>query len=206
MIPLTPEQRAYKEKTIEQLLANFALLEAQAAEETRTDVVEDINDQLEAIQTHIGHLQGELATNAAGEAIADDLYRQIATALTNGKFHLARKLINKLETIEPFYPTVDRMRSEVENKKASRRTQSVARGGRLPEIVLSPELIEAAAEEMPQGVIVPNQPVVAPAPQGFFGRLFQFHIVVSCLAVALIGCAMFGVGGVMAMQWIFTGN
>ncbi|MDX1524553.1 MAG: hypothetical protein R3264_23180, partial [Anaerolineae bacterium] len=122
--PLTPEQKAYKEKTLQQLAANFTLLETKLETERRPDVADEVRDQLEAIQTHINHLQQELAANGAGEPVADNLYRRIATALTNGRFYLAKKLINKLETIEPFYPDIDRLRAEAEAGRASRRTQS----------------------------------------------------------------------------------
>ena len=112
MTALTPEQRAYKEKTLTQLAKNFSQLEGQIERERRSEVIDDLHEQLEAIQSHLLLLQKELATNETGEPVADNLYRRIATALTTNKFLLARKLIHKLETIEPFYPGIERLLKE----------------------------------------------------------------------------------------------
>ena len=206
MTSLTPEQRAYKERTISQLAANFKQLEGQIDREKRAEVIEDLHQQLEDIQTHLALLQQEVSRNEVGEPVADNLYRRIATTLTNGKFFLAKKLIHKLETIEPFYPGIERLQADVEAGRASRRTQAISKGGDLPEIVLPPEVVEAAATA-PTGEGLPVVDVVESLPPKWsIGRLFQFHIVVSCLVVSLIACVMFGVGGMSALQWLIEGN
>lgn len=210
MTSLTPEARAYKEKTVEQLLLNFEVLEQRLGQERRAEVIQSIQERLEEVQGHIAHLQQALATNTAGEPLADNLYRRIATALTNNKFHLAKKLIHKLETIEPFYPDIDRLRTEAESGRASRRTQSISKGGALPEVVLSPEMAEAAAAAAAQTTVsataVSDEVLdAAPGKKGL-AQLFQFHIIASCLVVSLILCVMFGVGGITALQWLIEGN
>ena len=126
MTALTPEQREYKEKTLAQLLANQPRLESQLTQESRPEVANNIRSQLEDMQAHIQRLQHELATNTFGEPVADELFQRAATALTKQKFYLAKRLISKLETIEPFYPGIDRLRQEAEEGRASRRTRAVA--------------------------------------------------------------------------------
>jgi len=206
MTTLTPEQRAYKERTISQLAANFKQLEGQIEREKRAEVIEDLHQQLEDIQTHLALLQQEVSRNEVGEPVADNLYRRIATTLTNGKFFLAKKLIHKLETIEPFYPGIERLQADVEAGRASRRTQAISKGGDLPEIVLPPEVVEAAATA-PTGEGLPVVDVVESLPPKWsIGQLFQFHIVASCLVVSLIACVMFGLGGLSALQWLIEGN
>jgi hypothetical protein len=39
MIPLTPEQREYKERTLNQLLINLPLLESKLAQESQRNVI-----------------------------------------------------------------------------------------------------------------------------------------------------------------------
>jgi hypothetical protein len=210
MTSLTLEDRAYKEKTVEQLLQNFKVLEQRLVQERRVEIIQSIQEQLEEIQAHIARLQQELATNTAGEPVADNLYRRVATALTTNKFYLAKKLLHKLETIEPFYPNIDRLRTEAETGRASRRTQSISKGGALPEVVLSPEMAEAAAAAAAQtsiAVSLPNDEVIEVIPEKKgLAQLFQFHIIASCLVVSLILCVMFGVGGITALQWLIEGN
>ena len=205
MTPLTLEQRAYKDRTLKQLLANFVLLEEKLEKEHRRDVAEDIRQQLEDIQAHLAVLQQELTTNSAGEPVADDLYRRVATALTNNKFFLARKLIHKLETIEPFYPNLDRFKAEAEAGRASRRTRSVSKGGALPELVVPPEVADPEVSQMSLAYDVVDGVGVEPERQGL-ARFFQFHIIASCVVVSLILCVMFGVGGMTALQWLIEGN
>lgn len=205
MTALTPEQRAYKEKTLTQLAKNFSQLEGQIERERRPEVIEDLHEQLEAIQAHLLLLQKELATNEAGEPVADNLYRRIATALTTGKFLLARKLIHKLETIEPYYPDIERLKADAEAGRASRRTQSISRGGSLPEIIAPPDLGETASGSAANRLEVIDVATGDP-PQRGIRQLFQFHIVASCLVVSLIACVMFGVGGMSALQWLIEGK
>lgn len=203
MTALTPEQRVYKEKTLTQLAKSFSQLEGQIERERRPEVIEDLHEQLEDIQAHLLLLQKELATNEAGEPVADNLYRRVATALTTGKFLLARKLIHKLETIEPYYPDIERLKADAEAGRASRRTQSISRGGSLPEIIVPPDLGDSLTGEP---AALPEVIEVEAAPRRGIRQLFQFHIVASCLVVSLIACVMFGVGGMSALQWLIEGN
>jgi len=207
MTSLTPEERAYKEKTVEQLVENFAILEKRLDRERRSDVVENVQTQLEELQAHITLLQQELKTNIAGEPVADELYRRIATALTTNKFYLAKKLINKLGTIEPFYPNIDRLQSEAEAGRASRRTQAIAKGGALPEVVLSPSLVESVAAQAPESTadVVDDGESLEREKTGI-ARIFQFHVVASCLVIFLLACVMFGLGGITALQWLIEGS
>ncbi len=206
MTQLTPEQKAYKEKTINQLRTNFSLLEAKIGREKRPEVIDSQREQLEEMQAHINHLQQELAANVAGEPVADELFRRIASALTKQKFYLAKKLISKLETIEPFYPEIERLQQEAEVGRASRRTRSVAQGGALPEIVLSPDLVRAITNQPGGQTVEVVEGVVAAREKVGFARLFEFHIVMSCLVVTLIFCVMSSVGGVTVLQWLVEGN
>jgi hypothetical protein len=205
MTALTLELRAYKERTLQQLLANYSLLEERLEKESRSDIAADIRSQLDDIKAHLTLLRQELATNMAGEPVANELYRRAATALTTHKFFLARKLIHKLETIEPFYPDIDRLKSEADAGRASRRTQSISKGGALPELIVPPPGPEAESGPTPPTDEVVDSLGLEPERQGW-RRLFQFHILASCLVVSAIFCVMAGIGGVTALQWLFAGN
>jgi hypothetical protein len=37
-------------------------------------------------------------------------------------------------------------------------------------------------------------------------QIFQFHIVMSCLVVLLIGCAVFGVAGMTILEFLVEGG
>jgi len=204
MTSLTPEQREYKEKTLAQLLIDFPLLETKLAQETRRDIANSLQNQLEDMRGHIDLLQRELASNIAGEPVADELLQRAAAALTGKKFYLARKLINKLETIEPFYPGIDRLRQEAEEGRASRRTQSVAQGdlGRATRPV-EPGLAATAQPTLTEDEIY--APAEEPAKKGL-AQFFQLHIIISCLLVMLILCVISGVGGIMLLQWLIEGG
>ncbi len=214
MTQLSPELRAYKEKTIKQLLTNFNLLESKLEQEQRLEVADDIRKQLEAMQDHIGHLQEELETETVGEPVADKLYRRVAGAISNDRFFLANKLLTKLETIEPFYPELDRLRADIEAKRASRRVQSIADGGALPEIILPPDVAlpeeegsaEAPAPEPAAGTLIIEQAPPEPERKPWYGFIFEFHVLVSCMVVMLIACVMFGVGGMTLLQWLIEGG
>jgi hypothetical protein len=208
MTSLTPEQREYKEKTLEQLLVNLPFLETKLREESRPDVVNSLRNQLEDIQAHIALLQNELATNTAGEPVADELFQRAAGALTKKKFYLAKKLINKLEAIEPFYLGIERLRQEAELGRASRRTQAIAQGTRYPPgaTPYTPEAgQDAAAQPGPSGRDV--YPITSEEQeQKGLAQFLQLHIILSCLVVLLILCVMSGVGGVMLLQWLIEGG
>lgn len=203
MISLTPEQIAYKEKTLQQLLANQARLEASLAQESRPDVLRSIEDQLQDIDEHAGRLQDELSGNIVfDEPIADELFMQAVKSLAKEKFFLAKKYIHKLETIEPFYPGIERLHHEAESGKASRRTRSIAQGtatsypgtplpGYIPPPDIPPEQLAAVEERLGEAEHEESA-----------NSFFQFHIVVSCLVLLVITCAMVGVGGVTMLQFL----
>lgn len=209
MVPLTPEYRDYKERTLQQLLANLPLLETALAEETRPDVANSLEKQVTDIQAHIGRLQHELVQGTAGDPVADELCKRIARALSKSKFHLAKRYLHKLETIEPFYPGIERLRNETESERASRRTRSIAEGnapsygaaafaGSVPLVITQQALPGLTA----------GSPIVEPASpdKRGIGRFFEFHIVISCLVVSLIVCVMTGMGGLSLLEWLIEGN
>jgi hypothetical protein len=208
MIPLTPEQREYKEKTLEQLLVNLSLLETKLGQESRPDVADNIRNQLEDIQAHIDHLQRELASNVAGAPIADELFQRAAGALTRKKFYLAKKLINQLETIEPFYPGIERLRQEAEAGRVSRRTHAIAQRVRSTSTGETHPLEsgqEAVAQSIPPGNGA-YQTIAEEQEKRGLAQFFQFHIIVSCLIVLLILCMMFGVGAIMLLERLIEGG
>jgi hypothetical protein len=208
MIQLTPEQRDYKEKTLSQLQANQALLEASLGRETRPEVVKSIEEQLHDIEAHISRLQDELAGNVVfDEPIADELFKQAIKALANEKFYLAKKCIHRLETIEPFHPALDRLRREAESGQVSRRTRSIAAGTATsyPGVVLPLAVAAPASGSSIPGQAAPVGPKVVveeEEPKGWFAHFFQFHIIVSCLVIVLLGCVLLGMFGVTILQWL----
>ena len=211
MIPLTLEQREYKQKTLNQLLANRSLLEAHLEQETRPEVVESLQEQLENIEAHVSRLQDELAGNVVfDEPVAEELFKQAAKALAREKFFLAKKHVSQLETIEPFYPGLDRLKQEADSGRVSRRTRSIARGTAksYPGTVLPSEL---GHNQVP---IVPSPATVEPyaidsmddEPESWVTQFFQPHIIISCLVVILIICVLVGMGGVTLLQWLIEGG
>lgn len=207
MTALTPEHREYKERTLNQLQANLPLLEAKLAQESRPDVMVSLESQLNEMQAHIARLQRDLAEDAAGEPVADEFCQRIARALTKEKFHLARRYLNKLETIEPFYPGLERLRNEVETGHVSRRTRSIAQGTALPYGLVAFSAGPAAEKaETGQRLPLTEMAAVDQAERRGLRRFFQFHILMSCLVVSLILCVMTGVGGVTVLQWLIEGN
>lgn len=208
MVPLTPEYRDYKERTLHQLMANLPLLETKLAEESRPDVATSLEKQVADIQTHLSRLQYELVQGTADEPVADELCQRIARALSKNKFHLANRYLHKLETIEPFYPGIERLRTETESERASRRTRSIADG------TAPPYGAAAFAAGVPLVITGQALPVLAagspvepdPPEKRGIARFFEFHIVVSCLVVSLIVCVMTGMGGVSLLEWLIQGN
>jgi hypothetical protein len=207
MIPLTPEQIEYKEKTLKQLVANLAYLEAKLDQESRPERVASLRNQFLDIQAHIERLQKELASGVVQESVADELCRRVAHALTKEKFYMARRYVNKLEAIEPFYPEIERLKREAETGHVSRRTRSIAQGTALPYGVIAiptdlPERVEprllAASTETDVKVDL--------GPKRRFSELFQFHFIISCLVVLLILCVMSGLGGMTVLQWLIEGR
>lgn len=210
MMSLTPEQIEYKEKTLNQLLINQSRLETSLTQETRPDVMADIETQLQDIEAHISRLQDELSgTVVFDEPVAEELFQQAVKALAKEKFFLAKKHIHKLETIEPFYPGLERLHHEADTGKVSRRTRSIA-GGTATSYpgVPSPTELRSVSRGTPAQPALSKTPDVAAAhdeeSEGI-GRFFQFHIIVSCLVVLLIVCVMLGVGSITILQWLIEG-
>lgn len=212
MIPLTPEQRDYKERTLNQLMVNLPLLEAKLARETQRQVAVTLHEHLEAIGAHIVRLQQELTHEVLLEPVADDLCRQAASALTKQKLFMAKRYIAKLEAIEPFYPEISRLKQEAETGQVSRRTRALSQSEPLPTAAAANiPLLTAGGAPSPAA---PNGPRAA-LPSG--GRLrqkeatgwrqyFQFHIVASCLVIMLLACVMAGVGGMNVLRWLIEGS
>jgi hypothetical protein len=207
MTPLTPDQREYKEKTLEQLETNLPRLEAQLQQESRREVANSLQKQVDDTRAHIEVLQHELATNAISVPVADELYQKAAAALANKKFFLAKKLITKLETIEPFYPGISQLREEAEEGRASRRTRAIAQRGvpATDQASRIPGLGQAAAPLPAAGDYEVYQPPAEESEKRGIGQFFQFHYIISCLVVLLILCVMMGIGGVMLLQYLIEG-
>jgi hypothetical protein len=211
MNPLSPEQRDYKEKTLDQLMADQSKLEAELSQESRPDGLRNIQGQLDEIRAHIDRLQRELATGSVAEAVADQMCVRVAQALAKEKFYLAKRYINKLETIEPFYPSLDLLRAEAEAGRASRRTRSIAQGNALPYGAAAFPRSQASASiaagtEAGSASLPPVRSEVAGQEKEGLSRFFQFHIVASCLVILLIVCVVFGVGGFTVLQWLLEGG
>jgi hypothetical protein len=208
MIPLTPEQRDYKERTLNQLLLNVPQVEAQLARETQRQVMVTLHEHLEAMEAHIVRLQQELANDVILEPAADELCRQAATALTKQKLFMAKRYVNKLEAIEPFYPELGRLKQEAETGQVSRRTRALSQSDLFPTLVAAanaPLLVAGpSANPAPQA-----PPLTARAEQKESGGLrqyFQFHIIASCMVILLLACAMAGVGGMSVLRWLIEGS
>jgi len=211
MMALTPEQVQYKERTLNQLRLNQQRLEASLEQESRPDVIESIQAQLQDIEDHISRLQDELAGNVLfHEPVADELFREATRALANEKFYLAKKHINRLETIEPFYPGLERLKQEAEAGRVSRRTRSIAQGSATsyPNLPIPTEWGDPAV--IPPAAPAPRaqsiEPELGESKPGWFRQFFQFHIVVSCLVILLLVCVVLTIGGMTALQWLIEGG
>lgn len=213
MIPLTLEQRDYKERTLNQLLLNVPQMEAQLARETQRQIMVTLHEQLEAMEAHIVRLQQELANEVSLEPVADELCRQAASALVKQKLFMARRYINKLEAIEPFYPELGRLKQEVESGQISRRTRALSQSDVFPTLVAAANvpLLTAgpntplASQAMPEANRIPSAPMRSKEPGGL-RQYFQFHIIASCLVIILLACAMAGVGGMSVLRWLVEGS
>jgi hypothetical protein len=211
MNPLSPEQRDYKEKTLDQLITDQSELETELSQASRPEDLRNIQGQLDELRAHLDRLQRELASGVVEEAVADQMCVRVAQALTKEKFYLAKRYINKLETIEPFYPGLDLLRAEAEAGRASRRTRSIAQGNALPYGAAAfPQgqgsTPAAAGTEAGSGPVSPVRTVATGEEKEGLSRFFQFHIVASCLVVLLIMCVVFGVGGFTVLQWLLEGG
>jgi hypothetical protein len=211
MIPLTPEQRDYKERTLNQLLANLPHLEAKLSQATERYEIVGTHDQLKEVEAHVARLQKELAGNIMLEPVADELCRQIAGALTKQKFYMAKRYITKLETIEPFHPELDRLRQEAATEQVSRRTRSLAQSGTFA--VAAPGTLTPSANPRQSLTSRAVQMIEAPVTafrekqeQNGLRQYLQFHYIASCLVLLLIMCAMAGVGGMSVLRWLIEGS
>lgn len=215
MLQLTSEQRDYKERTLAQLQLNQQQLEAYLAGESRPEEAQQLQNQLDEVEAHINRLQDELAGNVIFyEPIADEIFKQATQALAKGKFYLAKKHITRLEMIEPFYPGLERVKEEAETGRVTRRTRSIAQGAATsyPGMAIIPAPARPLAPSQPQPlmVAVPAEIPVRARPEepppSRWSQIFQFHIVMSCLVVLLIACAVFGVAGVTVLQFLVEGS
>jgi hypothetical protein len=214
MILLTPELRDYKERTLNQLQVNLPLLEATLAQETQRQMIVILHEQLESVEAHIIRLQRELTNDVMLEPVADELCRQAASALTKQKLHMAKRYVNKLEAIEPFYPELSRLKQEVETGQVSRRTRALSQSDILPTVAAAggPLLLTAGVGGNPampagsMGAVAPGARRAKEKKAGGLTQYFQFHIIASCLVVTLIACAMAGVGGMSVLRWLIEGS
>jgi hypothetical protein len=211
MIPLTPEQRDYKERTLNQLLVNLPLFEAKLAQERQRHLAVTLHEQLEAMEAHVVRLHRELANDVLLEPVADELCRQVASALTKQKLYMAKRYINKLEAIEPFYPELSRLKQEVETGQVSRRTRALSQSDVLPTVAAAsaPLLLTAgsgASTAPPRAEAARIPGVTRKKERAGLAQYFQFHIIASCLVVLLIACAMAGVGGMSVLRWLIEGS
>jgi hypothetical protein len=205
---LSPEFQAYKEKTLRQLQANRPLLENRLPGETRPEVIHSIRTQLEDIEAHIDLLQRELNAGVAGQPTADELCKRVAEALVKEKFFMAKKYVAKLETIEPFYPGLDRLREETETGRISRKTRSIAQGSGIPygAAAFPPGQAVSRGGKADTDEPLPAWEPAAPDKRGRLAQLLQFHYIASCLVIMLISCVMLGVGGMMVLQYLIEGS
>lgn len=207
MMPLTLEQRDYKERTLSQLQANLPALEAKLAQATQRHEIVSSHDQLKEVEAHIARLQKELSLNMMLEPVADELCRQVATALTKQKFYMAKRYLAKLETIEPFYPELERLRQEAETEQVSRRTRALAQSAAFPTTGL-----EASPAPAQLVVIDPQPGAGRPAPvyrvkkRQNWRDYLQFHYVASCLVLLILMCTMASIGGMGILRWLIEGK
>jgi hypothetical protein len=206
MIPLTPEQREYKDRTLNQLQADLPRLKAQLAQETQRETALSLQKQVDEVETHIAHLQFELADDVAGEPVADELCRQAAYALTKQKFFMARKYINKLEAIEPFYPELPRLKQDLETGHVSRRIRSMAQGEVITTAPTTTGLPPVSRTTAAPAAAAPFLPTQAEKEKGGFRQYLQFHYIASCLVITVIFCAIAGVGGMNLLRWLIEGS
>lgn len=213
MIPLTLDQRDYKERTLNQLLLNVPQMEAQLARETQRQIMVTLHEQLEAMEAHIVRLQQELANDVILEPVADELCRQAASALVKQKLFMARRYINKLEAIEPFYPELGRLKQEVESGQVSRRTRALSQSEVFPTLVAAANvpLLAAgpkatdASQAAPEANRAPGARMRSKE-SGGLRQYFQFHIIASCLVIILLACTMASIGGMSVLRWLIEGS
>lgn len=212
MESLSPEQIEYKQRTLHQLQINQAALEASLANETDPKTVKSIQKQLAEVDAHMSRLHDELAGNVVmDEPVADELFRKSTQALARGKFYLARRQIAKLETIEPFYPGIARLKQEAETQQVSRRTRSIAEGkaGGYSSVLSIPETatLPPGARALPGPTTSINTAAYAPeSDEPWYRMFFQFHVMLSCLVVVLLLCVVFGMAGFSILQWLVEGG
>lgn len=209
MIPLTPEQREYKERTLHQLLANQRRIEASLTAESRPNVIKSIQRQLADIDAHVSRLQDELSGNVVvDEPVADEYFNKAAQALSRGKFYMARRQIKKLETIEPFYPGIDRLKHEADTQQVSRRTKAIAEGKASGYPNTAAFSVAAGPSTATRGLPVTEAGVsgYSDEPEPWYRSLLQFHVLASCFVVLMLMCVVFGMFGYSILQWLVEGS
>lgn len=214
MIPLTPEQREYKARTLNQLLANQRRMEAGLTAESRPNVIKSIQRQLADIDAHVSRLQNELSGNVVvDEPVADEYFNKAAQALTRGKFFMARRQIKKLEIIEPFYPGIDRLKHEAETEQVSRRTRAIADGkaAGYPNTAAysgagGPSAGMRGVAVGPPAITNAGVSAYSDEPQPWYRSLLQFHILASCFVVLMLMCVVFSIFGYSVLQWLVEGS
>jgi uncharacterized small protein (DUF1192 family) len=205
---MSPELYDYKTQTINQLLTSLPKLESLLAQETDTATVRHLSKQIGAIHAHIERLRQELSNNVVAQPVASELYRKATQATVKEKFYLAQKRLNELETIEPFYPGIARLKQEITTGKISRNTRSIAEGT-VPAFQLSAH--SAFPATSPTGNVVESPVQVSDQliqeEQGTsWSNLFQFHILVSCSLIFFLFCMMAGVGGTTLLEFLIEGS
>lgn len=208
---MTPEVQTYKTQTLNQLLINLPQLESQLASEPDAAEARRLGKRIEATQLHIQRLQQELLTNTvdSSESPAEALCQKAARAIVSGKFYMAQKSIMELETIEPFFPALNRLQQDVVSGKPSRSTRSIADGSSPPFLMAlvarsksSAEATQAAPLEAVPGLELPVEP--APPPP-WWHNFFEFHIIASCLVLLLLFCAIAAISGTAILEYIIEG-
>ncbi|MDM8518530.1 hypothetical protein QUF64_00680 [Anaerolineales bacterium HSG6] len=208
---MSPDLREYKTQTLNQLLILLPQIEAKLAHEIDSAAIRRLNKQLEAIRAHIDHLRHELSLDAPLDPVAEVLFQKAAEAIVKEKYFLAQKRLQELETIEPFYPGLNRLKDEISSGKTSRNTKAIAEG-------TVPAFVLASIKPAYQGVASDDSPLSTPAADvyldpdsgeeqtGGWRNIFQFHIMASCLVVVLMFCTMAGVGGTALLEFLIEGS
>lgn len=207
---MPPELREYKQQTCNQLLTTLPQLEEDFAMETDPRAARQLGKQVEAVRHHIQRLQLELAHDTVLEPVADELYRLTAQALVKEKFYLAQKRLTELETIEPFYPSLNRLREEVMTGKVSRNTRAIAEGTAAPFVLSAAHVPSPLTTGLTSPPLVDEEDYFEPEEyyvekSSWWSSLFQFHIVASCLVILFIFCTMAAVGGTALLEYLIEG-
>jgi len=206
---MTPDLREYKTQSCNQLLKQLPQLEARLPLERDAANAKRLQKQIEAIYAHVDRLRHELETDTAlPESVADELCRKAARALVKQKFFLAQKCLYELETIEPFYPNLNRLKEEATSQKIGRQTRSIAEGTASPFVLpaVMPTLATKGHDSpTPLASATGNGAEWVESPP-WWRNIFQFHIMASCAVVMFLFCMMAMVSSSAILQFIFEGR